>query len=302
MKIAVLGSTGQLGSDLCRNLQQYSVVPLTRKDADVTDVPALNSLLQNIRPEVIINATAFHNVEECEKDPARAFLVNAVAVRSMAFAAVELGSMFVHFSTDYVFDGRKKTPYVETDTPNPINAYGISKYAGEIFIRSICENYYIFRVASLFGKTNPSGKGLNFVEKIVEKARKKESIQVVDDIIMSPTAAVDVAMAVKQAIAKRLPPGLYHCVNSGFCSWFEYAREIVRLIRADVPVSSRKSEDLFALSKTKRPINSALSSELLTSRKIGLMRPWQEALKIYLQEQGYIPQNTGEYHEIHHRV
>ena len=191
----------------------------------------------------------------------------------------------MYISTDYVFDGTKREPYTEEDIPNPINVYGVSKYAGELLIKYITDKHYIIRVSSLFGVAGASGKGGNFVETMIRLAKADREINVVNDMAMSPTYTRDAAFAIKEILEKRLPYGVYHVTNDGFCTWYEFAKAIFEItgIEANLnPITSDKFP-----TKAKRPKFSALSIKKLKSFGIN-MRSWKEALKDYLKEKGYI--------------
>ncbi|MEM2742009.1 MAG: dTDP-4-dehydrorhamnose reductase [Nitrososphaeria archaeon] len=284
MKIAVIGSTGQLGSDLMKVLKQsHEVVGLTHKDIEVTDPQSCKILIKH-SPDVIINTAAYVKVDQCEVEPDKAFKVNAIGAKNVAETSVEIGATVVFISTDYVFDGSRGKPYTEDDTPNPINSYGISKLAGELFTRQN-PKYYIIRVASLFGVAGASGKDGNFVETIIAKARKNEPISVVDDMWMSPTYTKDAALVIKKVLELRLPYGIYHATNKGYCTWFQFAKEIFKLtgIKADLkPIKTYQLQ-----MKAKRPQFSALESIKLPKYAIQARR-WENALYDYLVEKGHI--------------
>ena len=186
----------------------------------------------------------------------------------------------IHISTDYVFDGKKlkeKKPYVESDKPNPINIYGISKYAGELIVQNYLEKFYIVRVASLFGKRVASGKGGNFVYAILEKAKKGEELKVIDDIYMSPTYTYDASKKIWNLILKEKPYGVYHITNAGYCSWYEFASKILELANIKVRIKPVKHTE-FKM-KAKRPLWSPLNSEK------GISMPyWEDALKRFLSD------------------
>jgi len=284
MKIAIIGSTGQLGTDLMKALQDgYEVLGLTHKDIEVTDYNSC-LVLKEHRPDVIINTAAFHKTDLCEDDPIRTFSVNAIGSRNIASISNEIKATTIFISTDYVFDGYKNEPYAETDTPNPINTYGISKLAGEFYTRQN-EKHYIMRVASLFGVAGASGKGGNFVETMIAKAKKNETITVVDDMWMSPTYTKDAANIIKKILNARLSFGTYHGANGGYCTWFQFAKEIFKLTGLDASLTPIKTNQLG--SKAKRPTFSALRSIELA--KYGIqVREWREALRDYLIMKGHI--------------
>ncbi|WP_054840611.1 dTDP-4-dehydrorhamnose reductase [Thermococcus peptonophilus] len=292
MRIAIVGANGQLGTDLVEISSEdpeFEVVPLTHKDLDVAVLDSLK-ILKEVKPDVIINTAAYVRVDDAELHPEKAFAVNAIGALNVARIANDIGAINVYISTDYVFDGEKGgEPYTEEDTPNPINVYGgASKYAGgEIFTRNYSSKHYIIRVASLYGKAGASGKGGNFVEWVIERAKSGEELRIVDDQFMSPTYTKDVARTLKEFL--KLKPefgGVYHMVNEGFCSWYEFARAVFKILGWDVQIKPIKSNELNRLAK--RPRFSALKNEKL--EELGLnMKPWKEALKGgYLQEKGYL--------------
>lgn len=287
MRVAVVGASGQLGTDLMKVFGEdssFEVIQLTHKDLDVTR-PETLSLLKEIKPDVIINTAAYVRVDDAELYPEKAFAVNAIGALNVARVAGEIGAINVYISTDYVFDGEKGEPYTEDDVPNPINVYGTSKYAGEVFTRNYSRKYYIIRVASLYGKAGASGKGGNFVEWVIEKARRGEELRIVDDQFMSPTYTGEVARTLKEFL-KILPEfGVYHMVNEGHCSWYGFTRAIFEILGWDVEVKPIKSIELNRLAK--RPGFSALENGKL--RKLGLSMPgWREGLREYLKEKGHL--------------
>jgi dTDP-4-dehydrorhamnose reductase len=284
MKIVVIGSKGQLGTDLMKTLAKgHEAIGLTHQDIEVTDYNSCQSLKDD-RPDVVINTAAFHRTDECEDNPMKAFTVNAIGARNVAMASKEVGAVTVFISTDYVFDGSKNEPYTEEDTPNPINTYGISKLAGELYTKQN-PKHYIIRVASLFGVAGASGKGGNFIETMIAKAKKKEPIGVVDDMWMSPTYTQDAAFAIKKIINAKLPFGVYHVTNQGFCTWFQFAKEIFEIAGLNPDLTPIKTDQLQM--KAKRPRFSALKSVKLQNFGIE-MRDWEEALRDYLAEKGHI--------------
>lgn len=283
MKIAIIGANGQLGTDLVKVFGS-NAVPLTHKDIEVADIKSCE-ILKTINPDVVINTAAFHKTDACEDLPEKTFSVNSIGAKNIAKICKEINAVNIYISTDYVFDGNKEGFYTESDTPNPLNVYGLSKYAGEIFTRNYCEKHYIIRVASLFGVAGASGKGGNFIETMIGKAKKNETITVVDDMIMSPTYTKDASLVIKDILTKKLPFGIYHVTNQGRCSWFEFAKEIFNQLQLTPELKPIKTEDLPL--KAKRPKNSALKSEKLKNFGIET-RNWKNALKAYLLEKSYI--------------
>ena len=283
MKVAIIGANGQLGTDLVCVFGE-NAIPLTHKDVDVADKNSLK-IIKEVKPDIIINTAAYVRVDEAEFNPNEAFKVNAIGALNVARIANEIGAINVYISTDYVFDGNKTTPYMENDIPNPINVYGASKYLGEIFTKNYSQKYYIIRTASLYGRAGARGKGGNFVETMIKKAKNNEEIKVVNDIVMSPTYTYDLALGIK-ALLEIMPEfGTYHIVNKGFCSWFQFAKEIFNILGLDVNIYPITSEELNR--PARRPKYSALSIEKI--EQLGIkMRNWEEALKSYLIEKGYL--------------
>lgn len=278
MKTLLIGSQGQLGTEIVKIFP--GAVPVDLPEVDVTVPASVERAVEACRPDVILNTSAYHNVPDCEKNTELAFRVNAIAVRNLAEICKVRGLAFVHVSTDYVFDGRKNGPYTEADVPNPLNAYGISKLAGEFFARKP-ERSYVVRLSSVFGVAGCRGKGgKNFVKTMLEFAKTRDRVQVTSNIISSPTYAADAAVKIKEILEKGLPPGLYHLANGGSCSWHEFALEIFRLIGAKIAVEEKlETEELAGVL---RPMNSAL-----VSTKIAPVRSWRDALKANLKEEGY---------------
>jgi len=286
MRIVVIGSTGQLGTDLMKVLgSDHEVIGLTHGDIEVTDYNSC-LVLKKYSPDVVINTAAFHKTDLCEDEPLKTFSVNALGAKNVAVISKEIGATCVFISTDYVFDGSKNEPYTEDDVPNPINTYGISKLAGELYTRWN-PKHYIVRVASLFGVAGASGKGGNFVETMIKKAKSGEVIRVVDDMSMSPTYTRDAAVAIKKILELGLPFGVYHVTNRGFCTWFQFAKEIFNQLGLNPVLEPIKTEELKM--RAKRPRFSALKSIKLSKYGIG-MREWKEALHEYLVEKGHIRQ------------
>jgi dTDP-4-dehydrorhamnose reductase len=284
MKIAIIGSTGQLGTDLVKLLHnEHEVIGLTHKDIEVTDYNSC-LILKGHHPDLVINTAAFHKTDQCEEEPLKTFSVNAIGARNIRTISTEIGATTIFISTDYVFDGCKNEPYTEDDTPNPINTYGISKLAGELYTKQN-PKHYIIRVASLFGVAGASGKGGNFIESMMTKARKDEVLSVVDDMWMTPTYTKDAALTVKQIIEKTLPSGTYHATNQGYCTWFQFSRQIFTETSLNPTLKPIKTSELQV--KASRPRFSALKSTKLP--KYGIeMRDWKQALHDYLIEKRYI--------------
>jgi dTDP-4-dehydrorhamnose reductase len=283
MKIVIVGSTGQLGTDLMKTLcADHELIGLTHQDIEVSNYSSCLTLKER-QPDVIINTAAFHRTDQCEEEPEKTFLINAIGPKNVAKVSKEIRATTMFISTDYVFDGAKSKPYTEDDAPNPINTYGISKLAGELFTRQN-PKHYVIRVASLFGAAGASGKGGNFVETMITKARKQEPISVVDDQWMSPTYTRDAAKTMKEIIESQLPFGTYHASNGGFCTWFQFTKQIFSILNLNPALTPIKASQLQV--KAQRPRFSALKSSKLP--KYGIQpREWTEALLDYLVEKGH---------------
>jgi dTDP-4-dehydrorhamnose reductase len=280
MKIALLGANGQLGRDLQQALHSHDVRPLTRKEFDVTDHALTRSSLMDIRPEVILNTTAYHRVDDCETRPELAYAANVLAVLNLIRIANDLDAILVHISTDYVFDGRTKQPYTEKSEPFPVSVYGNSKFAGECLVRSIARKHFLIRSCGLYGAAGSQGKGGNFVQTMLAKARRKEAIRVVDDQVVTPTYTVDLA----NQIERILPTehfGLFHMSNEGSCTWFEFARSIFEIAGLEADLTPTNSEVYKA--PAIRPKYSVLENARLKELGLNQMRHWREALAAYLK-------------------
>ncbi len=282
MRIAVVGAGGQIGTDLvvAARAAGCDVVPLTHADCDVTDRSSLDRALAPLgEGDAVVNTAAFHRTDECEAQPERAMAVNALGSYNVAASARERKASVVFLSSDFVFDGAKAGPYVESDVPAPINAYGISKLAGEMLAAQANPAHYIARVSSVFGKAGSSGKGGNFVETMLKKARAGERIVVVDDIVMAPTSASDAASLIVELLVRLAPFGPYHLANAGECSWRGFADAIFEEAALDVRAVPASRRDMPT--PAPRPAHSTLASERLGA--VGLRaRPWREALRAYL--------------------
>jgi len=287
MRVAVIGGNGQVGTDLVAAVRAagLDVLPLTHTDCDVTDRASLDAAFRDLRSgDFVANTAAFHRTDACEDDPERAMAVNALGAFNAAAAASDRGAGIVFVSSDFVFDGSKDSAYVESDAPRPINAYGVSKFAGEMLAAHANTSHYVVRISSVFGAAGASGKGGNFVETIISKARSGAPIDVVDDIVMAPTYAADAAQLLVALLSSRAPFGVYHLANAGECSWREFADAI--LVDSGSEARARPISSADVAGKARRPRRSTLASEKLAA--LGLSaRPWRAALDAYLVEKGY---------------
>jgi dTDP-4-dehydrorhamnose reductase len=275
LRAAITGSAGQLGAALCRALGAAVVWAGDRAELDVTDAGAVARALGAARPEVVFNASAYNAVDAAETAPAEAFAVNALGPRHLALACRALGALLVHVSTDYVFDGELGRPYVESDAPRPLGVYGASKLAGEHLVAASGAEQLVVRTSAVFALGGSPAKGGSFVERILAKARRGEPLRVVDDQIVSPTSASDLAAALV-TLVERGARGLLHVANSGSCSWHGMATRALALAGIDAPVERITTASLG--SAARRPRYSALSSERAVALGLAPLRHWSEAL------------------------
>ena len=281
MKIVVIGANGQLGSELCKQLgEQHQVLGLTHSDIEITNLDMVQKVLSNIKPNVVMNTAAYHNLPECEKHPDISFKVNAIGALNLAKVATDLGSVLAHYSTDYVFDGKKKEPYLEKDITNPLNIYAMTKQNGEILIKNYCTRYFIIRISGLYGKTICRAKGNNFITTMQKAAKEREVVKVVNDEILTPTSVFEIAKNSGQLI-KTEGFGLYHMTCEGQCSWFEFAGVIFKELKLKTPLISCTSDEFP--SEIKRPAYSVLENNKLKSVNLNHMAHWKDALVKYLR-------------------
>jgi dTDP-4-dehydrorhamnose reductase len=282
MKVAVIGANGQLGSDLVVAFSENgdSVCGLEHTDMEISDLPSVTRVLENVRPQVIVNTAAMHHVENCEREPEKAFVANALGPKNLALVARELGAVLVHLSTDYVFDGSKRSPYVEEDNPQPLNAYGITKLAGEHFVRATTPKHFVVRTSGLYGKNPCRAKGgLNFIELMLKLARERGEVRVVDSEMVTPTSTAELAQQIV-LLSRSDGYGLYHATAEGSCSWYEFAREIFAITETPVRLKIAAPDEFPA--KVARPKYSVLENRALKSRGLNAFKPWSDALHKYL--------------------
>ena len=279
MRALVVGAAGHLGSAVVRHLAASAdVTATTRADLDVRDHRAVEATVMRVGPDVVINCSAYTDVDRAEDEPAEALEVNAFAVKRLAAAARRAGAVFVHYSTDFVFEGEpsRTEPYTEEDLPNPQGVYAASKLLGE-WLAAGAGRHYVFRVESLFG--GPLAR--SSVDKIIDALSSGREAKVFEDRIVSPSYVEDVAAASERVVQLGIPSGLYHCVNAGSTTWFELGREIARIggfdagLLTPVPVAAVKL-------KAKRPQYCALSSAKLAATGVE-MPSWQDSLQRYFE-------------------
>ena len=282
MKILLIGASGQLGGDLLRNNDAHDIVAPDRNALDLANPAQVAETIRALRPAAVINCAAFHNVPLCEEQPELAFRINCVAVRQLAELCEETGARLVTFSSDYVFGGDKRTPYVEDDRPAPLQMYGITRLAGEhAALATAPDRAVVFRTCGLYGRSGARSKGGNFVDGRVADALAGKRIEMASEQVLAPTSTDDLSRAVLSLIVHpRLAPGIYHLVNEGQCSWYEFTRAIVETVGAEtevVPVDRGGRTG-----NMRRPLYSVLSNT--RARALGVaLRPWREALVDYIR-------------------
>ena len=273
MRILMTGANGQLGSALRRVLSGEDLTLKDLPEFDLAD-PASESQIREAKPDIILHVGAYTNVDQAEREPERAYAVNAEGTRRVAQAAQAAKARLIYVSTDYVFDGTKTSPYHEQDTPHPLNHYGRSKYEGEQAVLTLCPNSLVVRTAWLFGQEGP-----NFVKTIMRVAQERPVLEVVDDQRGCPTYAEDLAQALSQLAMSDLR-GICHVTNSGHCSWYEFAQAIVRLTGAGATVQPITTAQAARLAK--RPPYSVLSHDRFATQYSPLPE-WQDALARFLR-------------------
>jgi dTDP-4-dehydrorhamnose reductase len=284
-RIAVLGASGQLGTALIRCLGAQAI-PLRHQDIELTDFGSVRSALTDAAPTAVINTAAYNWVDKAEDEPQAAYTSNALGPRNVALVCAELQIPLLHVSTDYVFgqdsrDGNHggTRPYREVDAPGPVSAYGISKLAGEYFVRSISPQHFVVRTCGLYGNSDTVGKG-NFVKTMLRLGKERGTVRVVHDQYCTPTATADLAPAIVQLLQSQ-QFGLYHLTNSGSTTWCDLARTIFQTAGLAVNVEPITTQDFAA--KAQRPAYSVLDCD--KAKSLGIELPsWQASVGKYVQE------------------
>lgn len=267
-----------LGRALVRELaDRHDVVPLRRQDLDITKPREVLNTLRQAQPDWVLHTAAFTQVDLAESRPEEAFLVNAWGTRNVAAAAGEAGAAVLYYSTDYVFDGKRRRAYSEWDVASPLNVYGESKLAGENEVRSLCSRHLIIRTSWLFG---PGGR--HFVRTILTRAQQGSALRVINDQRGSPTYTLDLAVASKELIELGAR-GICNVTNSGSCTWFELACAVLRLAGLEAEVTPVESSDFETAAV--RPAYSVLDRQCLLAYGIGPLRSWEEAVKVLLESE-----------------
>ncbi len=277
MRVLVLGANGQLGSDLVRLAPgDVDVVRATRADADVTEAGAIAAVVERARPDAVINTTAFHNLPQAEADPETCFRVNVVGGWNIAKAAKACGAAMVQISTDYVFDGTKRTPYLEDDARRSLNVYGAAKIATEDVVRQANPETLIVRVSGLYGLAGSAGKGGNFVQTMLRLANEGNPIRVVSDQVTAPTNTAEIAEGL-WPLVRDGARGVVHLAAAEGCSWYEFAKAIFALTGLAPDLQAVTTAEFGA--PLERPMYSVLGST-----RAPALRHWREGLERYLRE------------------
>jgi len=286
-KVIVFGGGGQLGVELCREFErrQWSVERLDRQAIDVTDPARVEEAVAKADPQLVINAAAYNQVDIAESEPMTAYQANALAVRNIALACRQTDTKFVHYSTDYVFDGTKGSPYVETDAPHPLGAYAVSKLAGELYAQAYLDNVLILRVSGVFGPGGRFTPRSNFVELMLRLANSGNPIRVVEDHFASPTYAPAIASRTAEMVERKLT-GLFHMGGGQAISWFEYARMIFE--EAGLSPTLQRTNEKEYRTAARRPKFSALSNAYLESCGVTPMPSLRQALTDYMEARKHI--------------
>jgi dTDP-4-dehydrorhamnose reductase len=281
MRALITGGGGQLASDLASSLGPDARA-FTHAQLDICDERAVRRACEEVAPDVLINCAAFHNVDVCERESARAWEVNVEAVRALAGQGVPL----VHISTNYVFDGRRVEPYGEEDLPAPRSMYAITKLAGEHAALAYADYALVVRTAGLYGLHGSASKGGNFVQRMLARARGGEALRVVADQRVQPTFTADLAAALIEAIEAGVR-GVLHLTASGACTWHEFTRAI--MANAGVEVEIEPTETVHVAGGADRPINGLLARPRADAMGLSALPHWQEALSDYMQRAGLAP-------------
>jgi dTDP-4-dehydrorhamnose reductase len=281
MKVAIIGANGQLGTDLGISFSDgYDVYPLTHVDIEVSDIDNVKSVLTAIKPGIVINTSAYHNVPLCEQNADLAFAINGKGCLNLAKVCTDLDAKLVHYSTDYVFDGGKQLPYIETDAAKPLNVYGATKLSGENFVLAYASRPYVIRVSGIYGKTPCRAKGGNFITTMLKLAKEKPEVRVVNDEILTPTSTASIADMTRQLLDTD-EYGLFHMTSEGEVSWYEFARAIWDIACLQTPLFAASVHD-FPLT-VKRPFYSVLENRHLNEIGLNKMPFWKDSLIHFLK-------------------
>lgn len=289
MRVIVYGAHGQLGVDLTRECRRrrHTVLALSHAQSDITDLKAVRTRVARHRPDWVINAAAYNKVDLAESEPELAMRVNAIAVRNLALACQDAGATLLHFSTDHVFAGDKGAPYVEDDPPCPQSVYGVSKLAGELFVRSCCSSYYVLRVAGVFGPPGRYTAHGNFLEFVLRKCAEGGELRIVDDHFATPTFGTALASRCLDILERSIATGVYHLGGGEVVSWYEFARMVATAAGLGTDRISATNRHEYKTTAA-RPVYSALSNRKVEGAGIAAMpsltRVIEENLKLRKRE------------------
>lgn len=282
MRVAVIGANGQLGMDVVGAFEKggNEVQGLTHTDIEVSNIDSVWHCLREMRPHLVVNTAAMHHVDSCEQNPEQAYAMNALGPRNVAMVARDVGSVLMHVSTDYVFDGAKKRPYCEQDIPQPLNVYGNTKLAGEHFVRCVMDRYFVLRTSALYGRSACRAKGgQNFIQLMLKLAKSRNEVRVVDTEIVTPTSTEELAHQMV-VLSRADRHGLYHATAEGSCSWFEFAQVIFSITGTRTALQVAAPDEFPA--KVPRPSYSVLENYALKSEGLNNFGPWQNGLRRYI--------------------
>lgn len=281
MKVLVTGVGGQLGHDVVRELEQrgHEVTGVGREEMDITDAEKVRKVIRDCVPDAVIHCSAYTAVDRAEDEADQCRKVNVEGTKNIAEICAELDCKMIYISTDFVFSGEGERPWETDDAAGPISVYGRTKYEGEDEVKSRLDKFFIVRISWVFGKN-----GNNFVKTMLRIGKENGAVKVVDDQIGSPTYTRDMAVLLADMVQTE-KYGVYHASNEGFCSWYDFAKEIFRLAGMDDVSVTPITSDQFP-AKAKRPFNSRMSKEKLVKEGFNKLPSWQDALKRYVQELG----------------
>ena len=283
MKILLIGKTGQIGKeiDLLARKAKHEILSCTKNEADIINYVSINKIIKKFKPQAVINASGYHVVSECENNPDEAFEINAYALRNLSIVCNSINARLINFSTDKVFDGKKRTPYIEEDRPNPIQVYGMSKLAGELVSDVYHDDSITIRTCGVYGGlTGSRVKKGNFVLYILNEAKSKKELEISMEQIASFVNASDLAKATLKLLELKAKKGIYHIVNTGYGSWADFAKEIVSLSGVNLKIIPVDRSGIY--SDIKIPLFAALDNSKI--QKAGVpIASWQDGLERYLR-------------------
>ncbi|HFL2423494.1 TPA: dTDP-4-dehydrorhamnose reductase [Clostridioides difficile] len=283
MKILITGSNGQLGKELVNQLEainqsinqpKYVILATTRSDLDISNQTNVDNFILHNKPDVVVNCAAYTKVDACEDNIEIAYKINALGVRNLAIASEKVNAKLIHISTDYVFNGFSKYPYIEDNKTEPNSVYGKSKLMGEKFVEQFSHKYFILRTAWLYGNGN------NFVKTMIKLSLENKEVNVVNDQFGTPTSTVDLAKIIIR-IMETEHYGVYHATCEGECSWYDFAKKIFKLKNIDIKVNPIKSNEFKC--KAPRPLYSVLDNFMLKLIGLNSFRKWEESIEEYLE-------------------